>query len=631
MDENNNNYENPDLENGNINNENPNISGGTNENNYQNNPYDNPYYNPYFQNGNIDSSPYFDNSNVSNDINQDYMNVNNSQYNNETDLQNLGNQLNNLDNEKGMNNQASNDLQATTEDNSLNMEAPSQAQNDSINLFDLNTSSDELDNSQIDNNQIDNTTNFTDYNNQIENIHINPILGQAINQPQDNNIDVNLNTNQEDFSTQNYSNTLNQDQSSNQYNNSNNEFINEPLNSYGNNNDEEFRKVWMGSLYEKANKRKFSIPSFFFGGLYYLYRKVYLFGFIFLLISCVIPIISMLMIFSNLSNPSSIMLGSILTVILPIIINILYGFAFYPLYKNTINKNLDKFKNEVQNPNQLIELANKKGGTSILFVVLGILLNLIISTIATTTILTASLKSIFNSLFNNNQINNSLNYNVINEPENEYATYDEYNFYKDYYFEYDSSKWIETEDNILTYNNYTISYIQSIENITSAGFDINETTGRSNFYTYLYNLFSSQLDLTTTTLELGSSSFVYYNGIYYSYFDLVYTTSIERCYFVLIPEDDIFIEFILSNNDTIITDAINEEVIEYITSIYKESYQDNSENISNTISNETADNLSTNNVNIEAENNIIETTIENTTTSSNNGIQITSNTTTNNV
>ena len=96
-------------------------------------------------------------------------------------------------------------------------------------------------------------------------------------------------------------------------------------------------------------------------------------------------------------------------------------------------------------------------------------------------------------------------------------------------------------------------------------------------------MFSSQLDLSTTSLELGSSSFIYENGIYYSYFDLVYATSIERCYFVLIPEDDIFIEFILSNNDTVITDAINEEVIGYICSITT-NYQDNLDenNFSNT-------------------------------------------------
>ena len=128
----------------------------------------------------------------------------------------------------------------------------------------------------------------------------------------------------------------------------------------------------------------------------------------------------------------------------------------------------------------------------------------------------------------------------------------------------------ETEDGSLAYGNYTLSYIQSIENLTSAGFDINQNDGRSSFFTYLYNLFSSQIDAQSTTLELGSSSFIYDNGIYYSYFDLVYSASIERCYFVLIPEDDIFMEFILSNTDTVIPDDIHNEIVSYIGSITDE-------------------------------------------------------------
>ena len=628
MDENKN-LENPNLNNGNINNPNSNMNEGNQDDNLQNNPYvqntqDNPYYNPYFQNTSIDNSPYFDNSNVSlnNDIyNQSYIDISNSQNNNQSDLPSpetqTDNQLELLNNE----NQTDNETNLSTSENQV------QDTNEALNLFDLNDDINEP--NKIENKDLNNTIDIQSSNEQNDtnfentaNLHINPILSQNINgsnfeQPIDlnnNQVDYQPNTSQVDYQSQGFDNnqfTRNQEQDfnnnqptninqnfvNNQFENSietpNNNFNSEVSNSYGSNNDEEFKKTWMGTLYDKANKRKFSIPSFFFGGIYYLYRKLYLFGFIFMLVSCIIPIIGMAMISSNITNPSGIILTSILTTILPIIVNIIYGFVFYQLYKNNINQKLNKYKNEVQSPTQLIDLAKQKGGTSILFVILGILLSSIITTIASTTILASSLKTLTNGLFNNNSIQNTLN-NNINEISNEQANYDVYNFYNNYSFEYDSSKWTKNSDNKLVYDNYTLSYIQSIENITSAGFDINQVQGRSSFFTYLYNLFSSQIDSTTTTLELGSSSFVYDNGIYYSYFDLVYATSIERCYFVLIPEDDIFIEFILYNNDTVISDTINEQVIGCICSITTINYQDNldTNNITSTVVNEVGGNVS---------------------------------------
>ena len=330
----------------------------------------------------------------------------------------------------------------------------------------------------------------------------------------------------------------------------------------------------MGKLYDKANRRKFSIPAFFFGGLYYLYRKLYIFGFIFVIISCIIPILGINMMSSSLLNAtnfsaSNLLMPALLTFILPLVINIIYGFAFYPLYKSKVNKKLEKYKNEAQSPTQLLDLARQKGGTSAPFVLLGILLSGVVSSIILTTLLSSTLAQVMEELLNGFAVpQNQLNTNTVVDENDIYTpTYDTCYFYNDYYFEYNSSMWIENEEGNLIYDNYMLSYIQSIENLTSAGFDINQTQGRSSFFTYLYNLFSSQIDATTTTLELGSSSFVYDNGIYYSYFDLVYATSIERCYFVLIPENDIFIEFILSNTDTVIPDEIHNEVVSYICSI----------------------------------------------------------------
>ena len=154
--------------------------------------------------------------------------------------------------------------------------------------------------------------------------------------------------------------------------------------------------------------------------------------------------------------------------------------------------------------------------------------------------------------------------------------------------------------------------MQALENLSSLGYDISTDNGRSNFFTFLYNQFSSQID-ASTTLELGSSNFsTLSNGIYYSYIDLIYATSMERCYFILLPDDDIFIEFILSNQDTIIPDSINTEVLEYLSSIKIKNVEfegntnvDSNNTNFNSISNENIiGSTNVNNVNVNSNNTI---------------------------
>ena len=138
---------------------------------------------------------------------------------------------------------------------------------------------------------------------------------------------------------------------------------------------------------------------------------------------------------------------------------------------------------------------------------------------------------------------------------------------------------MNTEGTGLVNGNYGFSYIQSIENLSTIGYDVSTNEGRSSFFTFLYNQFSSQTD-ASTTLELGSSNFNSLgNNIYMASLDLIYATNnIERCYFVLLPEDDIFIEFILSNQDTVIAEEINTEIGGYISNISKVSERNDNEN-----------------------------------------------------
>ena len=213
------------------------------------------------------------------------------------------------------------------------------------------------------------------------------------------------------------------------------------------------------------------------------------------------------------------------------------------------------------------------------------------------------------------------------------ATYDYYMFYKDYGFDYDSSKWsIDEADNSLNSGNYKLTYAQAIENLTSAGFNINEPNGRANFFTFLYNQFSSQAD-ATTSVELGTSNFTLKTGsyIYYAYLDLVYETSIERCYFVLLPQEDMFVEFILSNQDTVIPGDIDTEIVDYICAIYNANEQESGNGMENEVSNTLVTNdIVTNEVsNIVA--NEVSNTISNGTTNNIATNEVASNTVTNTV
>ncbi len=573
------------MQNPNLSNNQPNNSGlGNNTNPVEQNTEENPYYNPYFQNDDLSNSPYLseNSSNVAlnNDIyNQSYMDIYSngdiSQDSNTPDEPIPENTQN-----ESVNSNESIDLfnMGANEDKkehinpilsqTVNTPEPQNNLNDNTQAFDNNQF--ETNPQNLGNEPFSNTGNYVDNSQFVNQQPTEPQFG-AVNQILNNNYAQPQNPNNNGFENYTEPQTFNNNNIEN--NGEPQNFNNNQMNSFGNDNDEDFKKIWMDKLYEKANTKKFSIPAFFFGSLYYLYRKLYLPGFVFLLISCLIPII-------GLSLIPTLPVAPLIATLIALIMQIIYGFAFYPLYKSHINGKLAKSKNEVQSPNQLLDIAKNKGGKSVLFVVLGILLNTIITGIAITTIGISVVLDLLDSFLPNSNTNTqqtpNSNQAILNDlaSDNTAGTMETFNFYGNYYFEYDSTNWLENENGALVNGNYTLSYIQSLENLTNFGYDTNLPEGRTGFHTYLYNLFSSQIDATTTTLELGQSSFIYQGGLYYSYIDLVYATSIERCYFLVIPEKDIFIEFILSNNDTVIPENIHEEVLGMLETITDETQQD---------------------------------------------------------
>ena len=568
--------------------------GGNNENT------DNPYYNPYFQNNDLNSSPYFSDSdvNLNNNLYTDPTSApsNATKPDNQNNIENNDGNLNNNNNEDANSinlfDLADDNSQNTTQ-NVTNPNTPSQPH---INPILSNTTFYNDDNSYgqptsngVNNNEPVNNQNYSDNNIQQPNTSFNNGFSQQ-DESFNNNFSQQQNTSfNNDFSQQDesFNNNFSQQQNTSFNNNfsqpdgtfnsgfsqmnspfddnlsqANTSFNNyqevndQSTDFYGSDNDEAFRKAWMGNLYDKANTKKFNWSAFFFGGMYFFYRKLYLFGILFAILS-----------------------------VLPIINNIICGFAFYPLYKSHINKQLAKNKNNVQSPSQLLDIANKKGGTSIPSVLIALLISGTVSGIFFIVVFSQLIDSILGIFDLPSSGGSSLPTpsspdTSINTPQEPVSTYDYYNFYNDYEIEYDSSSWqMNTEGTGLVNGNYGFSYIQSIENLSTIGYDVSTNEGRSSFFTFLYNQFSSQTD-ASTTLELGSSNFNSLgNNIYMASLDLIYATNnIERCYFVLLPEDDIFIEFILSNQDTVIAEEINTEIGGYISNISKVSERNDNEN-----------------------------------------------------
>ncbi|MGN1370737.1 MAG: hypothetical protein ACI4XM_00440 [Candidatus Coprovivens sp.] len=107
-------------------------------------------------------------------------------------------------------------------------------------------------------------------------------------------------------------------------------------------------KFFIGKNYEKITTRNFNFAGFFFAGLYMFYRKMFLYGILFYLISLTVSLIT-----NNL--------------FISLLLNILVGLFVNKLYLYFVNKRIEKIK--IQNPNKSIDdiklICMSKGGTSI--------------------------------------------------------------------------------------------------------------------------------------------------------------------------------------------------------------------------------------------------------------------------
>ena len=120
--------------------------------------------------------------------------------------------------------------------------------------------------------------------------------------------------------------------------------------------DDEVIDVWVtkrNGMNEKVKTSKFNWCAFWFGGYYFIYRKMYLIGILDLIISIVVSFFSIIFSFMY----SHIYLQFLVSWVIPIV----NGFIFYPLYRMHIKNTLNKNVNQNFSP---IQVAQKKGGVN---------------------------------------------------------------------------------------------------------------------------------------------------------------------------------------------------------------------------------------------------------------------------
>lgn len=218
------------------------------------------------------------------------------------------------------------------------------------------------------------TNNFTQDINMSQEINNNVIENQKNMQNNnvviDNNSNINADNNVINFANDN----TNQNQ------------IVDNNQSIDNNDNNELVRAYVGEKYDKIKNSSFSLSTFFLGSLYLFYRKMYLYGWLMML------------------------LGP-----LAFIGYIILAITFKDVYFKHVNKKVNKIK--LKNNNLSIEelknICSKKGGTSIGMAILnifGLFIILIITLLVLTFVLGTSFLIMFKSLLGNNvEINPSTN------------------------------------------------------------------------------------------------------------------------------------------------------------------------------------------------------------------------------
>ncbi len=185
--------------------------------------------------------------------------------------------------------------------------------------------------------------------------------------------------------------------------------------------EEDLIKAYVGKNYDQLKTTKFSIPTFFFGIYYLLYRKMWLYALSLLALSI------MCIIGKNLYGIKY-LYG------LVIIVNIIISLMFSKLYFKTVRKRIQKIKKLNYTSQQLLNECTKKGGVSIAAVIIYFIIIFLILLCMLFSIIEKSIEKIFNNSYKYTQ-DIQLNYEIptiFEDSDYQSGSYKIYNYFKDF-------------------------------------------------------------------------------------------------------------------------------------------------------------------------------------------------------
>ena len=249
--------------------------------------------------------------------------------------------------------------------------------------------------------------------------------------------------------------------------------------------NEELYRAWIGTknqdkYFQKMQKGGFSFASFFISDLLFITRKMYVESIVLILAVYVINIILRFIGVPNIGYN-----------IASIVIALIMGFTYYPLYRWNIKRKIEKYKRKGLTYEEQLEVAKKYGGDKITFAVVGMIFVDIMIVIAlymiTTFILTALYYTDLQVLKNEENVTNDYNENTYlddyngNPNNSETKTWNVANLK----LNYDTNYWKETVEGgikLLKYNdkNASIVYLKN-QNISDGIETLNDYNNKKKF------------------------------------------------------------------------------------------------------------------------------------------------------
>ena len=149
--------------------------------------------------------------------------------------------------------------------------------------------------------------------------------------------------------------------------------------------NDELLKTFIGANYEKITTKQLNFSGLFFNIFYLFYRKMFAYG---ILISLIIILISMFI------------KNYLIVIAIALIISVAIGLLINKMYLSYANKKIEKIKqkNADKTNDEIKEICQKKGGTSILQVFLGLISIIALAIVLSIILVFAGISILFGNL-----------------------------------------------------------------------------------------------------------------------------------------------------------------------------------------------------------------------------------------